>query len=271
MIRLEVGGADTVALVQSALRDVSQRRMAAAVATALTRTAVAARAAVAAEMGRVFDAPTPYTMRQLRYVPATAARPVAAVGFNVVAIQDVMGRVMEFRDLGPGQTPAGRYLTPQIEGGSRAPKRLEEALRAAGALPKGWFAVPGQGAGLDAFGNMRVGQVRQVLSQLRLQTLAGSSSNMREAGDAGAIRAQRRAGGRFFVVPPGGDTQPGVYQREFFGRNVTPVLIFVRSVTYRRRFDFEGVVSRVARLQLPFQVRRALDETIARAAGRGRA
>jgi hypothetical protein len=255
--------------VRQRFAEFSDRRFNAAIATALTRTAVHVRNAVQAEMPRVLDRPTPYTLRQLRYVPATADRLAAAVGFNVVNVTDERGATIAFRDLGPGETPAGKYLTPQIEGGSRRLKRLEVALRAAGALPDGWLTVPGQGARLDAYGNVSRGQVVQVLSQLRIQLVAGSNRNM--SGDARKqIAAQRKAGGRFFVVLPGqGKRQPGIYQRELIGRNITPVFIFVRSANYKRRFDFDGLSRRVADATLPQEIDRALSESLSRLRARG--
>lgn len=255
--------------VRKQFAEFSDRRFAASMATALTRTAVQVRDAVQAEMPRVLDRPTPYTLRQLRYVPARADRLAAAVGFNVVNVTDERGSTIAFRELGPGETPAGKYLTPQIEGGTRRLKRLEVALRAVGALPDGWLAVPGQGANLDAYGNVSRGQVVQVLSQLRIQLVAGSNRNM--SGDARKqIAAQRKAGGRFFVVNPGqGKLQPGIYQREFIGRNITPVFIFVRSANYKRRFDFDGLSRRVADATLPQEIDRALAESLSRLRARG--
>lgn len=255
--------------VRKQFAEFSDRRFNAAMATALTRTAVQVRDAVQAEMPRVLDRPTPYTTRQLRYVPARADRLAAAVGFNVVNVTDERGATIAFRDLGPGETPAGKYLTPQIEGGTRRLKRLEVALRAVGALPDGSLAVPGQGANLDAYGNVSRGQVVQVLSQLRLQLLSGSSRNA-SFNARKQITAQRKAGGRFFVVGPGeGKLQPGIYQREFIGRNITPVFIFVRSASYKRRFDFDGLSRRVADATLPQEIDRALAESLSRLRARG--
>lgn len=258
-----------IAEVRAQLAQFSDRRFNAAMATALTRTAVQVRDAVQAEMPRVLDRPTPYTTRQLRYVPAKADRLAAAVGFNVVNVTDERGATIAFRDLGPGETPAGKYLQPNIEGGARRLKRLEVALRALGALPDGWLAVPGQGAALDAYGNVSRGQVVQVLSQLRVQLVAGTNRSM--SGDARKqIAAQRRAGGRYYVVPPGkGKVQPGIYQREFVGRNITPVFIFVRGANYKRRFDFDGVSQRLAEQALPVEVNRAVAESLARLQSRG--
>lgn len=249
----------------------SDRRFNAALATALTRTAVKVRDGVQAELPRVFDKPTPYTVRQLRYVAASGDRLAAAVGFNVATVTDQRGAPIGYRDLGPGETPAGKYLQPQIEGGSRRLKRLEVALKAIGALPAGWFVVPGQGASIDAYGGVSRGQIVQVLSQLRVQLLAGSNRNM--STDARKqIAAQRKAGGRFFVIGPGeGRGQPGIYQREFMGRNVTPVFVFVKSVSYRRRFDFERIAGRLADQTLPGEIDRALQESLARLRARNAA
>lgn len=264
MLQISVKGLEEL---RAEVRGLSDRRLMAAVATALTRTAVAARKDLVAAMSAVFDRPTPYTMRQIKYVGASAAKPVAVVGANVAAIQDIYGHVISYRALAPGQTPASVYLAPQIEGGKRAPKRVEVALRAAGALPPSWFAVPGQGARIDAYGNMSRGQIIQILSQLRIQLVGGFNRSL-SADDGRSIRAQRKAGGRFFVVPPGTRIQPGVYQREFFGRTITPVLIFVRRATYRKRFDFDGILHAATSTRLPMEMQRAIAETTARAYAR---
>ena len=245
--------------VMARLQGMSQRRLNAAAATALTRTAVKVRDGVRATLPQVFDRPTPYTLNSLYLRPATAQRLQAEVGF---------------KDDSPlaASTPATKYLRANVEGGPRRLKRLEVALNAIGALPAGWQVVPGQGARLDAFGNVSRGQVIQVLSQLRITMVAGFTRNM--SFDARKqIGAQRRAGGRFFVVKPGGKATPGIYQREFIGRNVAPVFVFVKATAYRRRFDFDGIATAIAQREAPAEFDRALAEQAARAlaAGGGRA
>jgi hypothetical protein len=234
----------------------SDRRFAAGIATALTRTAKAAQEDVRTELPRVFDRPTPYTMKSLFISGATAAKLEARVWFK------------DDRATSRGGTPATEYLLPNVEGGPRRAKRLEQVLRMVRALPQGWFVVPGQGATLDSYGNISRGQVIQILSQLRATVVAGSYRNM-ASGKAG-IAAQRRAGGRFFVMPVGnkGGVQPGVYQREFLGRNITPVLIFVQGTSYKRRFDFDGIVKRTVGRELQRNFARALDEQWQRLAAR---
>lgn len=265
MLSIRVDGLDEL---RRDLADFSQRRLNAAVATALTRTAVVVRRDVQAELQRTIDRPTPYTVRQLRYTPASADRLAASVGFNVAAIQDVFGKVIRFEDLGPDETPAGKYLQFQIRGGARRLKRFEKALGHAGILPAGHFTVPGQGARMDACGNVSVGQVIQVLSQLRVQLVSGTSRNM-SFESRKQIAAQRKAGGRFFVMKPGGAVPAGIYQREFNGKNITPVFLFVRGANYRKRFDFYGVARRSTDAELPAQIRRAITESAARLRGLG--
>lgn len=260
-MRFDSSGVRGLPEVVAAMKEFSERRLNAALATALTRTAVQVRESVKAGMLQAFDKPTPYTMGQVKYVGATADKLMSVVGFGVVAIQDVYGRVVRYQDIGRSNTPAGNYLQPHIDASKRHTKRYEVALQAIGALPAGWATVPGAGASLDGYGNVKVGQIIQILSQLRITMTAGHDRNM--SFDARKqINAQRKAGGRFFVVAPGGKggMQPGIYQREFFGRNVTPVLVFVPKVSYSKRFDFYGLGDRVAAERLPINVRQAVHE-----------
>lgn len=240
------------AALRARLTEFSDRRFASAMATALSRTAVQVRDSIRQNMPQVLDRPTPWTLNSLFAKGATPLQLQAEVNFK------------DDRASTNGGTPATYYLLPNVEGGPRRAKRLEVALRAVGALPSGYFAVPAAGATLDAYGNVSRGQIVQILSQLRIQLVAGSNRNM--SFDARSqITAQRRAGGRFFVVRPGeGKQQPGIYQRELFGRNVTPVFVFVRSVQYRKRYDFYGLARRLAQEMLPAQVDRSIEESLAR-------
>jgi hypothetical protein len=208
-----------------------QARFAAAVA--LTRTAQDVRDAERKEMQRAFDRPTPYTLNSLFLKPAKPG--------------DLNAQVWIKDDRAGSGIPATRYLLPEIEGGARSIKRFEKALQLAGAMPTGWFAVPGQGARLDGYGNVSAGQIIQILSQLRITLTAGYNRNVSLDPKKRAL-AQRRAGGQYFALPNGrGRLVPGIYQaRDFaFGRAAPkPVFIFVRRITYRRRFQFFEVAQR---------------------------
>lgn len=205
-----------------------------AAARALTSTAQEIREAIKQEMVRVLDRPTPYTLNSQYVKPATKDDLRAEVWLK------------DDRATSNAGIAATRYLLPQIDGGTRRWKRFERALQITQQMPNGWFAVPAAGARLDAYGNVSSGQIIQILSQLRVTLTAGYTRNM--STDARKkIAAQRRAGGRFFVVLPGDKTRlkPGVYQRELMGRTITPVLAYVRTTAYRKRLDYYGVAGRI--------------------------
>lgn len=223
----------------------SGRRASAAFATALTRTAMDVREAVRKELPLVFDRPTPYTMDSLFVKPARADRLQAETFFKDELGTSRLGR------------PATKYLLPEVEGGPRSAKGFERALHLSGFLPAGHYAVPAAGARRDSYGNVSTGQLIQILSQLRVTLTAGHTRNM--PFDARKqIAAQRRAGGRFFVVRVGEKgPAPGIYQREFGGQNIAPVFIFVSRAQYRRRLDFYGIAERVSQRSFPEQLDRA--------------
>lgn len=268
--------------LQSSLKDFSERRLNAAVATALTRTAVQVRDKVKSSMMSSLDRPTPYTVKQLRYVAANAKNLAAAVGFNVARIQDVFGNVVRYKDLGAGATPAGKYLTPQIEGGKRRNKRFEVALRSVGALPSGWFAVPGQRAKIDAYGNQSVGEIKQIMSWFSAaQPYAGSTQNMTTATRNKRIKGTKKtAGFEYFAVGPGGTRafarangksgthkmQPGIYKRTLLslGSRIEPIVIFVSAARYQKRFDFYGIGQHETDRILPTELNKAIAESAAR-------
>lgn len=271
-MKVEIDASDLRRMAKD-IEGFSQRRLNSALATALTKTAFLAKADLRTTMTQVFDRPTPWTLKSIWVETATSNAnaagvinmPVAGDTYNTSskatssAYMSASVRIKD--DLAGGG--AATYMHPHIDAGKRLPKGLEVQLRAAGVLPAGYWAVPGQGAKLDRFGNMSNQQIIRVLSQLRITLLSGFTRNM-SLGAARARAAQRKAGGRFFVMPIGSKVQPGIYQREFYGTNITPVLIFVSSVSYRRRLDFYGTVRRSAETHLGAQVERALNESLAR-------
>lgn len=227
-----------------------------AVAIALTRTAKLAQSAVRTEMQRVFDRPTAYTLNSTFIKPATRERMVSSV-----YLKD---------DTSKG-TPAAKYLSPQIEGGTRKHKRFEVALQRIGVLPAGWFVVPGKGAKLDGAGNWSRGQIVQVLSYFKAFGEQGYRANTIDEKRARMKRGTRsKRGIAYFAVLPGRRASralhPGIYQQIYFafGTAITPIAIFVSSNAYGRRLDFFGTVEQVARAQFPVELSRALAERINR-------
>lgn len=196
-----------------------------AAALALTRTAQRTQAYLTGRLPQVFDRPTPYTRNSLFIRSATKTGLVASV---------------YIKDQAPKGTPAERYLRPEIEGGARNDKRSERALQASGLLPSGMQAVPAIGAEIDAYGNMKVGQIVAILAALK--ALAGTPYT-------NAPHVMRKRGRyrnfKYFVALKGSHLKPGIYER-LGPRHVVPVMIFVPRFVYRRRFDFYGEGTRFA-------------------------
>lgn len=211
--------------LQKALGKLSGPQARNAYAQALGDTAAEVRKRMQDEMRRSFERPTRWTLNSVNY----------KVDKDKLSAQ-IVPSYYGLQGVDPQQV-----LQAETYGGPRRAKRSEVLLRGVGILPAGWVTVPGEGARIDANGNMDVGQIKQIISQLRVAGDRSKTKNM--ADGARGMKAQEKAGGRFFVIPPGGRAQPGVYQREFFGRAITPVLIFVRAAEYTPRLDLEKITN----------------------------
>lgn len=248
----------------SAFARFSDRRFNAGLATALTRTALAVQAAQQAEMRDVFDRPTRYTLQSVFVSPARADNLAARVG-----IKDDYTR----------RSPI-KWLRWQIDGGTRTPKAFELLLMRSGAMPQGMVTVPGRAVRLDAFGNISTGQLRQILSQLRIEPTSGVTSTLpritsadtpasRKAKERRIKSAYQRAGGQYVAFPNGrGKLKPGIYQVRStgFGRtDPKPVLVFVSKATYEAgRYDFDYVSQLAINRNLQREVDTAMAQQLKR-------
>lgn len=204
-----------------------------AAAVSLTRAAKDAQAAVRDEMRSTFDRPTAYALNGLMLQGATKAKLQAKVW-----VKD--------NPFGKG-TPADRFLLPHIHGGPRGQKGMDRALQAAGMLPAGWTTVPAAGAQLDNYGNVRRGQITQILSQLRVQLRGGYES--RASGSAASRRTVARQGVTYFALAQADrGLQAGIYLKRKFaqGTAIRPVFIFVPVAQYQKRLRFFEVGQAVA-------------------------
>lgn len=226
------------------------QRMSKALSTALTRAAKAAQQGIQTEMPRVFDRPTPFTVKSVMIQPATA--------------QTLMARVF-IRDEATKGTPPVKYLVPQAHGGDRRQKRFERQLAQAGLLPPGMFAVPGEAAKLDAYGNWDRGQIVQVISYLRAFGEQGYKANM---SDKRRQAFSRKHGGVEYFVgrQAGGRKTLGIWARYRFGSGtaIKPIALFVKAPRYKAKFDFAKLAGEIASREVPLQVTRAVDEALAR-------
>ncbi|WP_291854839.1 hypothetical protein [Bradyrhizobium sp.] len=166
----------------------------------------------------VFDRPTPFSSNSLFVRPAT---------------KHLLTAIVQFKE-GFGSIPAWKYLGPQVEGGGRRKKRHERALERVGILRSDEYCVPGKSVGLDAYGNMRGGDIVRILS--RLGAAEGRAGYQMNATPRSRARIARTGGTTYFVSRGRRGSPDGVYQRRRGG--VMPVLIFVRAPKYTKRFPF---------------------------------
>lgn len=230
--------------VQSNFPDVAQRlrllgsQAPFVAAVSLTRSVKDVQAAEKDEMKRAFDRPTAYTLNGTFIKPATK--------------QKIEARIWVKDNPSGKGTPADRFLLPQIYGGTRGQKGMERLLQRAGLMRSGQFAVPAAGAQLDGNGNVKRGQIVQILSQLRVQRSAGFES--RATGSARSTRTIARQGVTYFALTEKRrGLEPGIYLKRKFahGTAVRPVFLFVSSVHYRERFRFHQVGEATVNARFP--------------------
>lgn len=225
-----------------------------AIAKALTFTGKAIQRELTAEMGRVFDRPTRFTLNSTYLKPATP--------------QSLEARV-KIKDEALKSSAAIRWLGPQITGGYRSAKRSEILLRQRGILGNDEYIVPGAGARLDAHGNISRGQMQQILSRVG----ASFDPLVRAYGKVSKVRGQSYRETYFYLRDPRGRlTRRGIYRRIIFPGTglsaVQPVLIFVRRPRYRRRLRFFEIVDQVFQLRYPLQLKYELERAIRSRAAR---
>src|SRR5690554_2169686 len=179
------------------------------------------------EVASVFDRLTPFTLNAFRIQYAKPSQPEAAVW-----VKD------EKSGASKGLAPED-WFAPQVYGGERALKASERMLRSRGILPAGMYAVPGKGARLDAYGNMSRGHIVQLLSGLKAFDRAGSDHNA-----TGSRRSRRKGHANAFFILRRGNQPIGIAERR--GKGVQVVLAFASEPQYTPRFDFHGVVRKVA-------------------------
>jgi hypothetical protein len=202
-------------------------RMRLAAAKALTWTAKASQEDLRSEMRRVFDRPTPWALNSSRIRSATPARLASEVFIKDEAFKSLS---------------AEKWLGPEIVGGPRPQKRLEQALATRGLAR---YYAPTENTKLDRYGNPDKGLLQQIRSELQLAR-AHEYQNATPASRARAARNAKRWRGEFFAVKLVGGRRrglsPGVYRRK--DDQEEKVLHFIDPPIYSRRLDFYGVVQR---------------------------
>lgn len=234
----------------------SERRMRAVVATALTRTARVTRDGWTRQLTSDIDRPT--------------ARTVGAAGF-MGARADKLQATVFLKDQMAGTSPA-EYLQPQAVGGSRLLKKFERALVSSGAMPSGYFAVPGHAAVRDGYGNVSRAQLIAVIRALG-QDYSPGYQRVISKSTAKRLQSQARHGRKYIAVLPKdaarAKVSPGIYERQPDGSRKA-VFLYKSQTTYRQRLrlvDRESV--RDIEQTLQQEVGTALRENLQRLAAKG--
>lgn len=221
------------------LRKLNERGISFATGRATNNVAFKIRDEWRQQSQQVFDRPTRLTQNSVLVRRATRQNPQARVFI---------------RDQAAKGTPPATYLQEQALGGTRRMKRTDRALQAAGVLPQGFVAVPGQGIQLDAHGNMRATEIRRILKAV--QASKASSGNDVE-------RKTRRGPAVFALSAPRGKLPPGIYLRTADG--IKPLMVFVRAGRYRAIFDIFEHARRVMSREAVPEMRKAVTVEIERA------
>lgn len=212
------------------------------------------------EIETVFDRATPYIVRSVRVVKATA--------------QNQTVTIAPLETGGKGIDPQ-KVLAAQRSGGLRRNKRSENALERIGILPAGYQTVlpkePWPGSD-DGRGNLRGAFVTMLLSYFKALGEQGYRANMTDktkdkkakrgltAANAQGNRYKTINGVVFFVSygklrSKSPWLAPGIWaKRGIHGVQVSPVLLFVKRANYTPRLKPE-VIAKKANVQAEFEKR----------------
>lgn len=257
----------------------AQKKIKAALISAINDGARAGYEAGQKEMDRVFDRPTPWVKGGIRYTKARRGYSVAGLGqisdpvARLLASRDAADKLEATIDLDRWGNKHGvtvdDVLNAQISGGIRRHKRHEVALRAAGVLPPGMYIVPGPGARRDRFGNMDAAQTVQIISWFNgFERVSGARQNMTDKRRMQLMRGVKKAGVRqrgfelFAIKERSGKLPPGIYMRKDYSvgehrrmshlshGGAVALMFFVRAPQYKQRYDFYAVSKRAAVAQM---------------------
>jgi len=179
--------------------------------------------------------------------------------FNIKQSADGMEATIYLRDDMPGKGSVWqRAIGHLFTGGTRSWKRMEKAFSSAGILPSGMQMVPASSSWamkLDQYGNAPKGQIVQLISYFNAFSESGFRANMSDKRRKSLAKAGKSAEGyktingvMYFVSHgkgKGSHLPAGIWaKRGTHGSDVAPVFLFVRSGTYRKRFDIEAIGTR---------------------------
>lgn len=192
--------------------------------------------AVIAEMQRVFDRPTPWTLKSYRVLKWAGPRSL----YGDVGFKDLKwGDASQFAGI------AGVYLQPEIQGIPRGAKGLENALRGIGMIGPGEFLVPSRFMKLDRYGNVPRGEYNKIRANLRTSRVDPASHTPSHGARGGKKKAEyfwhRRGGGSYSRL---GNQMTAIWKRISNGRAVPAFIVIGSAPKYRKVFEPGRVVQR---------------------------
>lgn len=181
-------------------------------------------------MRRVFDRPTPYTMRSFF---ATKAGP------NKLRTETGL------RDWSPKGTPATRYIAPHVYGVARQRTGFENLMDRRGWIGGNEYLVPAPGAPIDGYGNVTKGTYTKILSAFGALRETGYTANR-----TGSKRSQRKAKVNNYFIGADSDGTRAIWQRKdtAFGQGLKPIF-WVKDgpPKYRKRFAFFEIAENITK------------------------
>lgn len=244
--------------VQAEMERLARDKLPDAIALAVNRTALAAKAEIRTQMEGAFDRPTPYTMDALVVLYGRKADPVAKLMVKDRATK--------------APRSAKYWLSPQVFGGPRGLKGFEIKLQNAGILGPNQYAMPGKFAQMDQYGNMSRGRLVAILSDVQAwtseSTVRNSTLKTRNARVKRNARKEKRGGVYFAVTTRRGALRPGIYERLSFafGAAARPVLIFVnKAPAYSKRLPYEETAQRVMETRYQEELRDSISYVVGKA------
>lgn len=220
---IEINGLDEL---KRDLTELQLTKYPSAMRNAINYTLDDVKAAEVARMQVDFKNPTQFTLNSLKKEEAKKTNLVGRVWFKDPT------RLSESQ----------HYLYPNTYGVKRGHKPFEAALYRRGIMAAGDYAVPGNGAPRDSYGNIPASLYVQILSFFNAFSEVGSKQNMTDS-----TREKRRRGTKktygyeyFAIKKRAGGLVPGIYKRTFhpLGARIETMFIFTKNQWYTRLYKF---------------------------------
>ena len=235
---------------QRALDVVSKRQIPYATVLMLNALAGSTKKRTEVEIKRELDRPTNYAQRM--------------IGLRFANKRNLTSQVNVRGSVASGETKVLGHL---FAGGKRKGKGFEGALVSKGIMPDGMYAMPGEGAPLDFYGNIKRSFIKQLIDYLTANKVVKKSAQFEN-------RSRKQTKGsttsQYFIVnqKKQGGLPLGIWQHIGFGsgKALRPIIMFVRKEpVYDRYFDLDKTAQQVINKDARYEFDKAMAYAIATA------